>query len=197
VTIAAVILAAGMSTRMGSVKQLLPWKNGTMLGSTIDLYTKSEVDKIIVVVGYCAAEIIKSLKDKPVKWVINEEYETGMASSLRAGIKALQEEERICLIGLGDTPLLQVSTIKDIIKTHRKYGNKVVAPYYRGKKGHPILITSELYAELLNVQGDVGARTVINAHYDEVYPLEVDDEGVIIDLDTPESYRTYYQKYGR
>ena len=160
-TIAAVILAAGMSTRMGIVKQLLPWKNGTMLGSTIDLYTKSEVDKIIVVVGYCAAEIIKTLKDKPVKWVINEEYETGMASSLRAGIKALQEEERICLIGLGDTPLLQVSTIKDIIKTHRKYGNKVVAPYYRGKKGHPILITSELYAELLNVQGDVGARTVI------------------------------------
>jgi molybdenum cofactor cytidylyltransferase len=197
VTIAAVILAAGMSTRMGSVKQLLPWKNDTMLGSTIDLYTKSEVDKIIVVVGYCAAEIIKTLKDKPVKWVINEEYETGMASSLRAGIKALQEEERICLIGLGDTPLLQVSTIKDIIKTHRKYGNKVVAPYYRGKKGHPILITSELYAELLNVQGDVGARTVINAQYDEVYPLEVDDEGVIIDLDTPESYRTYYQKYGR
>lgn len=196
-TIAAVILAAGMSTRMGSVKQLLPWKNDTMLGSTIDLYTKSEVDKIIVVVGYCAAEIIKTLKDKPVKWVINEEYETGMASSLRAGIKALQEEERICLIGLGDTPLLQVSTIKDIIKTHRKYGNKVVAPYYRGKKGHPILITSELYAELLNVQGDVGARTVINAQYDEVYPLEVDDEGVIIDLDTPESYRTYYQKYGR
>lgn len=196
-TIAAVILAAGLSRRMGNLKQLLPWKNSTILGSTIDLYTKSAVDKTIVVVGYCAEKIIDALKDKPVEWVVNKEYESGMASSLRAGIKALKAEDLACLIGLGDTPLLRPETIASIVKTHQILEKKIIVPFYRGKKGHPILLSSIFYPELLEVKGDVGARTVVQAHQNEVYRLDVEDIGVIIDLDTPESYQAYYQKCGR
>ena len=194
--IAAIVLAAGMSTRMGSLKQLLPWKNGTILGSTIDLYTGGMIDKTIVVVGYCAAEILNFLEGKPVEWVINEDYQTGMASSLRKGISALGDETDACLIGLGDTPLLNRATIASIIKAYKNYQNKIVVPFYKGKKGHPILITKDFFPELLAVQGDIGARTVLKNHWEEVLRLDVEDAGVIIDLDTPESYQNYYCLFG-
>lgn len=195
-TIAAVILAAGMATRMGSVKQLLPWGKSTILGSTIDLYAKANVDKIIVVVGYYAPEIMKALHNKPVKWVINKEFQSGMASSLQAGIKALDKEDEVCLLGLGDTPLLRYKTINQIIEAHQFHQAQIVVPYYGEQSGHPILVTSQLFSELLKVRGDVGARFVIKAHNKSVFRLEVDDEGVIIDLDTQESYQTYYNKFG-
>jgi len=196
-TIAAVILAAGLSHRMGELKQLLPWKNGTILGSTIDLYIGSPVDKTIVVVGYCAEKIIDLLKDKPVEWVVNQEYESGMASSLRAGIKNLGPEVQACLLGLGDTPLIKSETVAKIVEAYRQFGKEIVIPCYKGRKGHPVLMTRRFFPELLNVQGDLGARTVIQTHQSVVYRLETDDEGVIIDLDTPASYQIYYQKCGR
>ena len=195
-TVAAIILAAGMSTRMGSLKQLLPWGNSTILGSTIDLYAAAGVDKIIVVVGYCAEKIIDVLQAKPVEWVLNRDYPSGMASSLRMGIKALGKDDDACLLGLGDTPLLKIATIKSIVKAYCQHKNKIIVPVYKGRSGHPVLVGNRFYSELSAVKGDIGARVLLKNYEKEVHRLEVKDEGVIIDIDKPENYRAYYERFG-
>ncbi|WP_227764875.1 molybdenum cofactor cytidylyltransferase [Zhaonella formicivorans] len=187
--IAVVILAAGKASRMGRTKQLLPWGESTLLGSTIDLYTGAKVDEVIVVVGHCAAEIRAALKDKAVRWVENKAYEQGMSTSLKAGIEALNDGVSAVLLALGDLPLLKKETIRCMLKIYKNNNCKIVIPYYHNKRGNPVLISRELFPELLAIQGDQGAREVIKKYESQVYKLPVDDPGILQDVDTWEDYK--------
>lgn len=185
--IAAVILAAGKAVRMGKLKQLLPLHGETILGSTIDLYTKAGIDKIIVVVGHCAGEIMERLQDKPVQWVGNDSYEEGMSTSLKAGIAALDPSVEAAFLALGDTPFVSRSTIMEMLKVYGETRAKIIVPYFNEKGGHPVLFRSDLFPEIAAIRGDMGAREVIQRCRD-VYKLQVRDPGIMRDIDTQEDY---------
>lgn len=193
VKIAAVILAAGEGTRMGRTKQLLPWGESTLLGKVIDLFVEAKIHDIIVVVGHAASQICEALKDKPVRWVINEEYKKGMSTSLKKGIAALVPEVQAAFIALGDTPLVRPATVIGMMKKFAADGAEIIIPCYQEKQGHPVLFSRKLFSELLTVTGDKGARDIIRKHEDKVCRFLADDPGILQDVDTWLEYVRLYK----
>lgn len=186
--IAAVILAAGEGIRMGKIKQLLPWGETTLLGSVIDLFVEGGIHDIIVVVGHAANQICEVLKDKPVRWVINEEYKKGMSTSLKKGIAALDPDVQAAFLALGDIPLVRLETVKGMIEKFEAEQAEIIIPCYQERRGHPVLFSQKLFSELLAITGDKGARDIIRKHEDKVYRFPVDDPGILQDVDTWQEY---------
>lgn len=184
----AVILAAGESRRMGQPKLLMSLGGNTILGQTLDNFAASITCEVIVVVGYKAEEIRKAIRSRPVKVVENRCFRDGMASSLGAGIGAAREDSTAFVIALGDEPFIHPKTIDYLIRTHRDSKKGIALPAYQGRRGHPVLFGSQYRDELLGLKGDVGAREVISRHPDDVLEVDVNDPGVIQDIDTQEAY---------
>lgn len=192
--VSAIVLAAGTSSRMGSLKQLLLYRGRTLLQHVIETLSRSKVDKIVVVLGHRQAEVAETLEGLPVHLVINENYADGQSSSVKAGLKALlglrslkapgNSREGVLFV-LGDQPLLKTETINLLIDNFIAKGG-IVAPYYHGTRGNPVLFDLSYLSEFELLQGDTGAREIINRHSDELHKIEVTDPGIIMDIDTPE-----------
>lgn len=186
--IATVILAAGESRRMGSLKQMLAWGEDTLLGKTISIFQEAAAGPIYVVVGNEGSRIKRQLADRKVIWVDNHNYRQGMSSSIEAGIKALPMEAEAVLLALGDLPLLKPETVKKITICFRQGKYRLIVPVSQGRTGHPVLIAKEFFPELLKLKGDVGAKQIIRENREQVYYLEVDDPGIFLDIDEPHTY---------
>ena len=190
--ISAIILAAGESKRMGLApggKQLLPLGDSTILEKTIDNVVASAVDETIVVLGYSAAEIRSKIDCRPVKIVLNSEYRNGMSTSVIAGLKAVEAGTEAILLVLGDQPFIRSQVINRLISEYKSHDKGIVVPSYRGKRGHPVIISLSYEYLLLSIKGDVGAREIIYHHPDDVLEVEMDSVEITIDIDTPEEYR--------
>jgi molybdenum cofactor cytidylyltransferase len=201
---AAIILAAGSSSRMGGGrhKLLLPLDDRPVLAHVIDASLASQAHPIIVVLGYQSDEIRSKIKDytnqNHITLVENVQYQQGMSSSLRIGIRTLltsgYKKERIAnkadsaLIVLGDQPLITPQIIDKLISTYRTTGMPIVAPLYKGKRGGPVLFDKRLFSELTEVTGDEGGRTVLERHRHEVELIEMGDAQANYDVDTWEAY---------
>ncbi|NLC76659.1 MAG: molybdenum cofactor cytidylyltransferase [Clostridia bacterium] len=186
--IATVILAAGQASRMGSLKQLMPWGNKTILGRTVEIFQQAGAEPIFVIVGNQASEIKKKLGDLDVIWVHNPDFEQGMSSSIHAGIRALSQETEAVLLALGDLPLLSADTVNKMVNTFRQGRHRILVPCYQGKTGHPVIFAKELFPKLLELRGDQGARRLIRENEEQVCYLEVDDPGICLDIDDPQTY---------
>jgi molybdenum cofactor cytidylyltransferase len=190
--ISAILLAAGESRRMGRPKQLLEWQGKTLLQHVLESLIHSEADEIILVLGHEAEKIRKSLPELPIKIVINPDYRTGMASSLRRGLLALDPQSEAFLLCLADQPGIGPEIVNTIIRTFRQAdpGPGIIRPVYRGRRGHPVLISTRYLKEALQLlQGDVGARQILINHPEDILEIEVDRDAVLMDMDTPEEYR--------
>lgn len=186
--VAAIVLAAGGSRRFGKPKQLLPVGNKTMLQHVVDVTLASSVAEIIVVLG-CKADLIgATLGDRPIEVVVNEAWEEGLASSVRAGLRAIGPQIEAALFLLADQPGVTPQLIEELIRRHRRSRKPIVAPFYRGRRGNPVLFARPLFPELMALKGDHGGRAVIGRHQAEVESVEVDSENFFIDIDTPEDY---------
>jgi molybdenum cofactor cytidylyltransferase len=185
----AVILAAGLSKRMGQPKMLLPWGKTTVLGQVITTFAACGVDEIVVITGgarkLVEAEVARLAESLPVRAVFNVQYETGeMMSSIRVGLAALGPEVDSALIGLGDQPQLSLESARKVVETGGMSGPRLIIPSYNMRRGHPWLVQRELWAELSEANT---ARDFLNTHAGVIFYVEC-DETVLKDLDTPEDY---------
>jgi molybdenum cofactor cytidylyltransferase len=188
--IGAVVLAAGMSTRMGQSKVLLPWTaNKTIIEHIVEQLINSRVDHIVVVTGHMAPEVKALLQPLDVKVVYNRSFKTGeMLSSLKLGLRALPENVAAALVVLGDQPRIQPKIIYQITMAYAEGKGEIVAPSFEMRRGHPILISRRYWPELLNLPRGSAPRAVINAHTDRIHHIQVDTDSVLRDVDTPQDY---------
>ncbi|MBN1680628.1 MAG: putative selenium-dependent hydroxylase accessory protein YqeC [Anaerolineae bacterium] len=187
--VTAVVLAAGMSTRMRKPKLLLPWDGGTVIESIVSRLTLSAVDEIIVVTGHYRDKIAKALADQPVRLVHNPHYARGeVLSSLQAGLRALPDTKSACLVVLGDQPAIDTRIVGQVLSAYAQGDGEIVTPTYRGRRGHPVLIDRRFWPELLSLPR--GAPRDVLKHYPEQTVLvPVDTDSILRDIDTPEQYQ--------
>jgi molybdenum cofactor cytidylyltransferase len=146
------------------------------------------VGKVVVVLGHRAEEVRETLKEYNVSLVHNPDYTGGQSTSLRAGLKAVDDSAEAVLFVLGDQPLLKTRTVNRIIEAYRLGTKGIVAPFYRGQRGNPVLFDKKFFPEIFALAGDTGARKIIDLHNTQLARVDVDDVGVIFDIDTREDY---------
>jgi molybdenum cofactor cytidylyltransferase len=187
--IAAVVLAAGASTRMGRPKQLLPLSGATVLARVVSRLLESPVDRVVVVLGHDAERIRKGAGlpiDARLTVIDNDGWQEGMASSLRCGVRACQEAEAI-VVALGDQPGLDPDVVTRLVAAFR-HGAPLAVPVQGERRGHPVLFGRSLFPALLALSRDVGARDVVARHWPEAARIEA---ALPVDLDTEEDYRSF------
>ncbi len=188
--VGAVVLAAGMSTRMGEPKVLLPWADKkTILEHIIDQLFKARIEHVVVVTGHQAKEVKELVKPLGVEVAYNRSYKTGeMLSSLKVGLHALPDNVAASLVVLGDQPRIQPKVIYQILMAYAEGKYDIIAPSYQKRRGHPILIGRRYWPEFYNLPRDGAPRDVINAHKDHIYYIPVNTDSILQDVDTPQDY---------
>ena len=184
--IAGIVLAAGMSTRMGRNKLLIDIDGRPMVARAADAALAAGLDPVHVVTGHAAESVRAVLADRPVVFIHNPDYETGMADSLKAGIAALPDEAEGAVVCLGDMPDVAPAHIARLLAAFDGDRN-ICLPVHDGRRGHPVLFGRAYFAEILALAGNVGARSIVRAHADAVRTVEIADDAILTDLDTPES----------
>jgi molybdenum cofactor cytidylyltransferase len=188
--IAALILAAGESSRMGTPKATLAYRGCTFLELILETLREGGLERICVVLGHQAAEIRQRVEIDFAQVVINPDYRSGQTSSLQAGLRALiADDTEAVLLCLVDHPAVSAATVRMIASVFREGGAPVVIPTFHRRRGHPVLIGRRLFEELLALTGGAGADSVVRRYRPATQYVEVEDEGVVIDVDDPESYR--------
>lgn len=187
--ICAIVLAAGLSRRMGAQKVLLPFGGKTVIAHIVDQLLASIVDKVYVVTGHQAERIREGLSSRPVSIVNNPDYESGMLSSVRCGLRALPEQCKGVLVAIGDQPSITLKLVDRMIQSFIATGKRILVPCYDGKRGHPILFSQLYRQEILTHYDDVGLRGLLHAHPDEVFELIVSNSSVLSDMDYPQDYQ--------
>jgi len=189
--ISAILLAAGESKRMGKPKQLMPFGQNTVVEQVIDNLLSSVVNEVIVVVGYRAEEVIKSIVSKPVKIAINPNYQQGMSTSIIAGLNLVDSRAQAVMLALGDQPLINSRTINRLIEEFYNHDKGIAIPTYQGGRGHPIIFAIKYKEKLLELKGDIGGRQIVKDHPDDILEVAVDAESIITDIDTISDYQSY------
>lgn len=187
--IAAIILAAGQSKRMGAPKLLLPWGRTTVLGQVLDTLRQAGLTRLLVVSGAYRQEIEAVANACGAETVFNPNYATGeMLSSLQVGLQALPDKVEAALICLGDQPQMQAETVRRICQTFLERRTLLVIPRYQERNGHPWLIARPLWPEMLALSGEATARQFLQAHAHQICHVPA-DASILRDLDTPEAYQ--------
>ncbi len=184
--IAAIVLAGGSGSRMGRSKPLIRLRDLPLLRHVIDHLKESTVDDIVVVLGYDSAAIRQAVSLEDVSVVENPEYAKGMSTSIRAGLRAVKDDAEAALIVLADQPLISSKTVNRLVDFFRDRKPAIVVPAFRGFRGNPVLIARRLFPEMSRITGDIGCRAIFDDHPADIETVEVDDPGVLIDIDTPE-----------
>lgn len=195
--ISAIILAAGESKRMGQPKMLLKWGKTTVLEHVISVFANAGVEDIVVVTGSARDEVEKIVAiaqaSCPVRSVFNEGFVEGeMLLSIQCGLRDLAEKGTdAALIALGDQPQVREGSVRRVCEMFKETGSPLVVPSYHMRRGHPWLVEKSLWGEILAMRAPQTPRDFLNARADQIRYVEVDDEGILADLDTPEQYRTH------
>jgi molybdenum cofactor cytidylyltransferase len=191
--IAAVILSAGESSRMGRPKALLPIGSQTFIEKIVKALREAGLQNIIVILGHDAEAMRQKITHLPVTILVNPDYRKGQLSSLRVAIRHLLANDRCSglLVHLVDHPYIDAALVNLLIEGLEDSGKLIAVPRFHGKRGHPVIFARSLFNELLNAPEDQGAKAVVNAHRDETLEIETEDKGITLDIDTPELYRQH------
>ncbi len=241
--VAGIILAAGCGSRMGKTKQLLPFRDTTLLGRVLETVQGAGLDTIVLVLGYEAGRIHQALdltgsnqshlnQEHPNQSHPNQDHRNqihpdqirlnrtgpearpcpgrndilvihipdwhkGQSFSVSAGLRALPADMDGALFLLGDQPLVTVQTLKLLVSTFQVTDHFILAPCFNGQRGNPVLVASALFDRLVHPAGDAGARVLFKEFSHRMHCLDVDDPGILEDVDTPEDYRALILERGR
>jgi molybdenum cofactor cytidylyltransferase len=189
--IVAVVLSAGESSRMGRPKALLPIGNQNFIERIVAALKQSQAGRILVVLGHNADEMRQQIEHLGIDIVINPQYKKGQLSSLQSAIRSIEKDDDCdgLLVHLVDHPYIDVRLVDLMIQRFYKTKRLIVVPRHHGKRGHPVIFSRELFGELLTAPIDEGAKAVVNAHRQETLEIEWQDQGITVDIDTPELYR--------
>ena len=184
---AAVVLAAGRSTRMQANKLLADLNGRPLLATTIEQIQASGVDEIVVVTGHDAAAVATALSNTKVMIIHNPQYTGGLSTSVCCGIGAVKNFDA-AFICLGDMPLIRAADMQRMMQAFNvEQGRKVIIPTYRGQLGNPVLWGQEHFTALMALEGDRGARSLLEAQREQITEIAVDHDGILLDADTPEA----------
>ncbi|MEN6375725.1 MAG: nucleotidyltransferase family protein [Smithella sp.] len=186
--IAALILCAGRSSRMGNFKPLLPLDKDNFIERTIRLYRSVDISNILVVVGHEAEKIIPVLDGLEVNRVQNEHYDLGMFSSIQTGVRHLRGQCAAFFLHPADIPFVRPSTIKSLIAAFATGDMDICRPCYKERYGHPPLISMSLYEAISEFDRAGGLRALLARHPQKSCNVICNDPGILTDIDTPEDY---------
>ena len=186
--LAAVILSGGESRRMGAPKALLPYRGKTFVEHLIEVTRHSRIGVTRIVVGAHADEIRECLRAYASEIIVNADWAKGQLSSIQAGLRSLPESatEGMILCPV-DHPLVSAELIARLIEEFDSSHKAIVLPIYHKRRGHPLIFRSNLYPDLLAASADVGARQVVWAHADEIREVPTEEEGVVLNINDPET----------
>jgi molybdenum cofactor cytidylyltransferase len=190
--VAGILLAAGASTRMGATKQLLPVEKGTLLGRVVGEALSSDLDRMILVLGYKANQIRKSLGNilahPRLKTIENKRYEEGISTSIISGLSEVEETHDHVMILLGDMPAITSAHINLLLRRFLDSRLPIGAIRIEGERSHPVIFSRIFYPELKALRGDIGARTLFQKYPDRICFVEPEKYLDNRDIDTPEDY---------
>jgi molybdenum cofactor cytidylyltransferase len=183
------VLAAGRSTRMGAANKLLADIGGKpMVRRVAEAALASAARPVLVVTGHQVAEVGAALSGLDVTLVANPDYATGLASSLKAGVRALPADCAGALVMLGDMPRIAAEHLDRLIEAFAaEKGTAIVVPVHAGRQGNPVLWPAAYFPELLQLDGDAGAKRLIAAHAGQVREIDLGTNAIFADVDTPEA----------
>ena len=190
-----VILAAGSANRMGAVKQLLNYQGRSLIQNALKAALDAKPDAVAVVVGAHSELVSREIKARRPVVVINPDWQEGMASSIRRGIRAIQKKVRSIdgiIFMVCDQPFVTFSVLNDLLKTQRETGMPIVASSYEGRWGTPALFHRSFFSELSLLKGDTGARKILQENASLVATVDFPAGG--IDIDTESDYQQLLQK---
>jgi molybdenum cofactor cytidylyltransferase len=194
--IVAVVLSAGESSRMGRPKALLPIDGQTFIERIVAALKQTRVGKIIVILGHNASELQPKISHLPVEILINTDYKLGQLSSLQLAVRHLHLDHDCdgMLVHLVDHPYLTPALVQEMIRRFYETKKRIIVPKFHGKRGHPVIFSRELFAELLSAPADQGAKAVVNAHRAHTLEIETEEAGIALDIDTPELYEQHVRR---
>jgi molybdenum cofactor cytidylyltransferase len=181
----AIIMASGFSNRMGKNKLLLPYEGKSIIEHIMDKVTKCNFNNIILVTNN--NEIIDLAKKRGIDFVLNSHPEKGQSESIKLGIINSPEAAGYAFF-TGDQPLMDIETIMFLMNRFNETKDSIIVPQYMEKKGTPVIFPKKLINELLELEGDVGGRKIINKHLEEVKYIEIKREYMLWDIDTEDDY---------
>jgi molybdenum cofactor cytidylyltransferase len=205
--IAALLLAAGSSKRMGQPKMLLPWGHTTVLGQVIETLKSADIEDILVVTGGAREQVEQIITQYALRSIRNPDHVTGeMLSSIQVGIRVLslpssvvgtvggraggegQRQPDAALIVLGDQPQIEARSVRAVAERFRETGSGLVVPSFQMRRGHPWLAARPLWAEIEALRPPQTPRDFLNIHAADIEYVNVDSPSILADLDTPEDY---------
>jgi molybdenum cofactor cytidylyltransferase len=188
--IGAVVLAAGLSTRMGQPKMVMPWGAATVIGQVVSTLTAAGVEPVIVVTGGTRAAVEAALVGQPVRIAYNPEYANGeMVASIQAGIAQFDSQVDGFLLALGDQPQMEETVVRQVMSAYAAARPGLVVPSVNRRRGHPWLVDRSLWAEILALKPPETMRDFLNRHQAEIVYVDVGSATILMDLDTPEDYQ--------
>jgi len=186
--ISAIVLAAGLSQRMGTLKQLLPFGDHTVIEQVVAVLLACPLDEVVVVLGHRHAEIARVLERWAVRVTVNPHYRQGMLTTIQHGWRAVSRDADAVLHVLGDQPNLEARVVEQLIAAHRERGAGIYVPAFAGRRGHPILIGARYRDEILALGSDQTTRDIVRRHGREVREVTVETDSILRDMDTWEEY---------
>ena len=187
--LAAVVVAAGYSRRMGAFKPLLPFGSTTVIERVITTIREAGIDTIGVVVGWNAEMLIPVLERCGAPWIRNEHFAEGMYTSIQAGVRSLPADVGAFFLFPGDMPLVRSATLRRLAAEWDERPGGILYPRHEGKGGHPPLIAADYIPVILAAEPAGGLRQLLRQHAHAARHVECADPGVLIDLDTPDEYQ--------
>ena len=192
--VGAVILAAGMSKRMGEPKIFVDFHGKPLFLHSVECALHSDLSPILIVGGEHTVAIREHTKELPIKIIDNPNYQDGIATSLKLGIEAMKHQVDAVMVFLADQPFLPPMLIERLLQYYQmnqEKGIRIVRPRYSGVPGHPVLIDAEIFSEFFHLMGDEGGRSIIKKHQQELMVVDVENPIWGVDLDTPDDVKKY------
>jgi molybdenum cofactor cytidylyltransferase len=184
--VAGIVLAAGRATRFGATKQLMPWRDSTLVGRAAQVALDAGLRSVIVVTGHEADRVGAAVAGLPVQVVFNAAYASGQSSSMKRGLAALPAGFDAAIFLLADQPGVTPEVVKALVQAHRTTLAPVVLPTCAGRRGNPVLFDVSLFPEMAGIEGDVGGRALLDKYAGALECVPVEEPGILADIDTPE-----------
>jgi molybdenum cofactor cytidylyltransferase len=185
---AGLLLAAGKSTRMGSLKALLPWEGTSLLEYQLSQLERSKVDQLVVVLGYQASKLLPFVKRTTAQLVWNPDYEQGKATSIKKGVAAIDHNADCIIILSVDQPVSH-SLIDVMINEFNQTNRNIIIPIYKNRRGHPILCSTKIRDEIMQINEETfGLKAILQNRSQEIKELKVEEESVLFNFNDEKDY---------
>ncbi len=189
-----ILLAAGLSTRMGEPKQLLPFGDSTIIETMIDNMLGSKLDEVIVVIGHESEKAHEKIRHKPIKVVFNPNYQEGMLTSAQCGVQALPDCADAFALMLVDQPFITSDLINCVVEDYKESDKGIALPSYNYRRGHPAIFNRRYASDILSLDAESGGiRSLFKKNADDIQYVIVDTNRVLKDIDYRKDYEEALQ----